>query len=243
MKTKYIQVLTMGAIALIPAYLPSVASAATVSVIHGINGKDLALAESLPVDISVNGACTLKGFTFRSIRRVELPAGTYKVKISPSNGSCSAAAVIDTSVKIAADQQTVALVAHLNEQSSPRLAAFDNSPSQAMVEEKKPLKLANFVYHTAATGQVQRGFNLYTGRPPFRGGSWYGGNPISSGEGGFLFGSFSPARYRVFMDAFTKRPGRPKTLTAVKGRLDTRYAHYMVGSQKSGFEFITEQLP
>jgi len=44
---------------------PSNKGMATAYVVHGINGKDLGLAEALPVDVQVGDACALTGFQFR----------------------------------------------------------------------------------------------------------------------------------------------------------------------------------
>jgi hypothetical protein len=56
---------------------------ASVSVIHGINGKDLGAPEELPVDVSVNGACILTGFAFKDIEGpLTLAEGTYNIAIS-----------------------------------------------------------------------------------------------------------------------------------------------------------------
>ena len=55
--------------------------------IHGIPGEDiqalgLDVADDLPVDISVNGACALQGFTFRAIEGpIKLPADTSDIEI------------------------------------------------------------------------------------------------------------------------------------------------------------------
>ena len=43
---------------------PMAPGTATVYVLHGIPGEDLGLDPELPVDVSVNGACALPGFTF-----------------------------------------------------------------------------------------------------------------------------------------------------------------------------------
>ena len=53
-----------------------------VYVVHGINGTDLGLSEALPVDVSLNGACALPGFTFGEIvGPLELPVGSYDIAI------------------------------------------------------------------------------------------------------------------------------------------------------------------
>ena len=76
------------------------AMAADVRVIHGINGEDLGLAKALPVDISVNGSCALKGVTFKQSAKVELGAGDYTIRVFVATGSCSGTPVIVKSVTI-----------------------------------------------------------------------------------------------------------------------------------------------
>ncbi|MCK7482757.1 MAG: hypothetical protein M0C28_40785 [Candidatus Moduliflexus flocculans] len=56
---------------------PQRVAPARVTVVHGINGKDLGLAEALPVDVQVGSTCLLPGFTFRTI------AGPVKLAARP----------------------------------------------------------------------------------------------------------------------------------------------------------------
>ena len=59
-----------------PSAPPRGRSVATVYVVHGINGKDLALPEALPVDVQVGDTCALTDFQFRNIAGpISLPAG------------------------------------------------------------------------------------------------------------------------------------------------------------------------
>ncbi|MBO9327388.1 MAG: DUF4397 domain-containing protein, partial [Roseiflexus sp.] len=63
------------------------AGSAKVYVVHGIPGRDLGLQPSLPVDVSVDGACALTRFKYtNTVGPIELPAGLYNIKIhlSPS---------------------------------------------------------------------------------------------------------------------------------------------------------------
>ena len=50
MKHTITKTIIMGLVALVPTLLPTLASAVTVTVVRGINGKDLGLAEALPVE-------------------------------------------------------------------------------------------------------------------------------------------------------------------------------------------------
>jgi hypothetical protein len=55
---------------------------AKVYVVHGIPGRDLGLQPSLPVDVSVNGACALTRFKYTdTVGPIELPAGSYNVTV------------------------------------------------------------------------------------------------------------------------------------------------------------------
>lgn len=212
----------------------SSASAVTVTVVHGINGKDRGLAEQLPVDVEVNGSCALKGLSYLNTTRVELPAGTYQVKISPSNGMCSAPPLIATKVDISDAQKLVALVAHLNENGLPQLSAFDNTVSVDGVN--RPLRYAVFLYHAAATREVNRSYTLRR----------MGGNdpiPVSNGQGGYLFGSYTPERFSAQMVQFRSGSARGRTLAKYNGRFRGRVALYMVGSQRNGYRLIVEDLP
>lgn len=69
--------------------------AADVNVIHGIDGRDPGLAQELPVAISVNGACALKGVTFKQSAKVQLGAGDYNVKVFVATGICAGTPVIE----------------------------------------------------------------------------------------------------------------------------------------------------
>jgi hypothetical protein len=58
----------------------------TVQAFHGINGKTLGLSRELPVDVYVYNADNfligvVKDFTFRERFELQLPAGTYTIKI------------------------------------------------------------------------------------------------------------------------------------------------------------------
>ena len=65
-----LRILACGLISFLGAV--PLASAANVNVVHGIDGRDLGLARALPVDIAVNGTCSLKGVKFKESALVEL---------------------------------------------------------------------------------------------------------------------------------------------------------------------------
>jgi hypothetical protein len=112
---------------------PTLAKAANVLVVHGINGKDLGLVRELPVDIAVNGTCALKAVTFGSSALVELGAGSYQVTVHPSDGACKATPVINQTVGVPATATNIGLVANLSETSVPQLTAFVNDGANGTI--------------------------------------------------------------------------------------------------------------
>lgn len=100
------------------------AQAADVYVAHGINGADLGAAEALPVDVVVNGACFLTGFTFGNFAGpVELPTGSYDVEVRLGDGACGGATAIAGTVELRSSEKAT-LVAHLDEGGTPTLSKF-----------------------------------------------------------------------------------------------------------------------
>lgn len=115
---------------LTPAYA---ASGAKVYVIHGIPGRDLGLQPSLPVDVSVNGACALTRFKFgQSVGPLELPAGTYDIKISLADSAnpCGGPTAIQAPVPFS-DGESATVIAHLSEAGAPTASKFVNDVSPA----------------------------------------------------------------------------------------------------------------
>ena len=88
----------LGVFAMGAAFAAPAAAQGTVYVVHGIPAADLGLDGDLPVDVSLNGACTLEGFTFGEIiGPVPLDAGSYDIAISLANADapCGNAPVIE----------------------------------------------------------------------------------------------------------------------------------------------------
>jgi hypothetical protein len=107
----------------------STSFAADVNVVHGIDGRDLGLEQSLPVDIAVDGACALKGVTFKQSAKVSLPPATYTITVHIADGSCSQPAVISKEVTIPdkVDARVFSAVASLSKSGTPQLAVFNVS--------------------------------------------------------------------------------------------------------------------
>ena len=118
-----ILVLVLGVVSPVLAAFPN----ASVYVVHGINGTDLGLGKSLPVDVFVNGAATpVKAFTFGSIAGpLDLPSGKYEIEVRLSDPSLSSIVAISTRVDLAVGENA-SIVAHLTEEGVPKLTKFVN---------------------------------------------------------------------------------------------------------------------
>lgn len=100
--------------------------AAELSVVHGVNGTDLGLAEALPVDISLSGSCALKNVPFRTVSStLQVAAGSHEVVIRLSNGNCTGALVAQTRLDLSINENST-IVAHLSEEGAVRLTKFIN---------------------------------------------------------------------------------------------------------------------
>lgn len=223
----------IAVIAALCGAMPMTASAARVTVIHGINGLDLNLAEALPVDIAVNGKCALKGVTFGQSAQVELGAGSYRITVHPSTGTCSAKAVIDQTAPITAAQTRVTLIANLSDQVVPRLLAFDNS---TLPSDFQRSKVTISFYNAAKDAKTTT--ELF-----YRKMSVGSGAVRANGEGGAAIGlgRAQAVRFRVLQKA-EKNQKRPKVLGSASFRLTNQVAFYLVGSLNSGVKLVREDL-
>ena len=206
------------------------AMAADVRVIHGINGKDLGLAKALPVDISVNGSCALKGVTFKQSAKVELGAGDYTIRVFVATGSCSGTPVIQKSVTIsqAAEKEAFSLVASLSSKGTPQLAVFQNTGTSIV-------QPGVVVRHLAKTGAVrvrvalsERGVRLPTSVATIRNGQ----------ETTQMVLGATSVRYTVSLE--------PRSANRVRlPAQEVRRAYgilYVVGSSRNGFSVISETI-
>jgi hypothetical protein len=200
--------------------------AANVNVVHGIDGRDLGLPQSLPVDIAVNGTCALKGVTFKQSAVVELRPADYTVTVHQANGSCSQAAVITKRFTIPNDSSSsFSAVASLDNQGTPQLAIFNNSRELVI-----PPSVT--VRHLAKAGPV---FVKYSSRELPRSQV----SRIRNGRSATLAVLTSRLPYTATI--FT-RLGRNAVarLTGVERKRFTIIN--LVGSQANGFTIITERL-
>lgn len=113
---RYLLVLAAAFLFTIPAWAQHPAGLVAV---HGIDGRDLGLAQELPVDVSVDGACALIGFEYGSTTDpIPLDRGTYEIEISLSDGACGGPVVISANVRLRANR-IKALIANLDEAGAP----------------------------------------------------------------------------------------------------------------------------
>jgi hypothetical protein len=124
-------------------------SAQSVTVIHGIDGRDLGLAQSLAVDITSNGACLLKGVTFKGIAGpLAVPAGVYNLEVRVGNGNCTGAIAATGRFDLGLGENA-SFVAHLGEEGAPKIAKFTNDLNATAGTAGRLI-----VRHTAAAPQV-----------------------------------------------------------------------------------------
>lgn len=202
----------------------SLASAANVNVVHGIDGRDLGQAQELPVDIAVNGACALKGVKFKESTIVELAPAAYTITVHLADGSCSKPAVITKQVTIPDNVRVFSAVASLSSDGTPQLAVFNVSelfvPSSVTVR------------HLARAGSVTVKFSspeiLKSQSSRIRNGKQATLSVLSNRV---------PYTANIYPGVSRRSIAR---LTGVGRRKFTIYT--IVGSKENGFTIISEQL-
>ena len=110
---------------------------ASLRVIHGINGADLGLASSLPVDVYVAEAdtCLLQGFEFTEIAGpLSLAAGTYTVTISLADAvnPCGGPAAVGPAPLPLEAGKDYTVIAHLTDTGAPTASLFE-TPAVALM--------------------------------------------------------------------------------------------------------------
>ena len=202
----------------------SVASAANVNVVHGIDGRDLGQARELPVDIAVNGTCSLKGVKFKESALVELAPATYTVTVHLANGSCSQPAVITKQIIVPENQRVMSAVASLSSAGAPQLAVF--SVSHLFVPASVTVR------HLAQAGNVTVKFSS-----PEIGKSQ--STRIRNGKQATL----SVLTNRLPYTANIYPGASRKSIARLTGVGRTKFTIYnIVGSSKNGFTIIPELL-
>lgn len=142
---------------------------AIVYVAHGINGQDLGLDPSLPVDVNVAGLCVpaLNSLSYGEIRGpFVVPTGTLTIQIGLANtvSPCSSTPVISANVPFSAGENA-SVVAYLNAAGSPTASKFDNDLSPAMPNTGRII-----AFHTAAAPAVDATLWRYQLYAPLGGG-------------------------------------------------------------------------
>jgi len=142
---------------------------AIVYVAHGINGQDLGLDPSLPVDVNVAGLCVpaLNSLSYGEIRGpFVVPTGTLTIQIGLAStvSPCSSAPVISANVPFSAGENA-SVVAHLDAAGSPTASKFDNDLSPAMPNTGRVI-----AFHTAAAPTVDAALSRYQSYAPLGGG-------------------------------------------------------------------------
>ena len=206
------------------------AMAADVRVIHGINGKDLGLAQELPVDISVNGACALKGVAFKQSTKVELGAGDYTVRVFVATGSCAGTPVIEKNVTISPEAEAAAfsLVASLSSNGTPQLAVFQNTGNSIITTGVGVRHLAKAGAVKVRVALRERGVRLPSSVATIRNGQ----------ETTQMVLGANSLRYTVSLQP---RSAKRVTLPSQDVRRSYRIL-YVVGSLKNGFSVIPETI-
>ncbi|HSP06021.1 MAG TPA: DUF4397 domain-containing protein [Acidobacteriota bacterium] len=187
---------------------------ATVYVIHGIPGTDIGAPRALPVDVSVDGSCALKNFTFGNIvGPVTLPAGTVTVKISlasTSNPCGGATALGPVSIKLKTGENA-SIIASLTADGKPTVRKYTNDTSKAFGGRAKVA-----VHHTAYAPKVDVSIDPKSKVNSFRNGEKF----VIESDAGTAQVSIAPA------GSSTPVFG-PISVTLVK---NTNYLVYAVGS-------------
>jgi hypothetical protein len=210
---------------------PSIALAAQIQIVHGIDGRDLGLDRSLPVDIAVNGDCILQGVTYTKIAKAELEAGEYSVTIHPSDGSCSQDALLSKDVEIPdvgsfTDGLQYSIIASVTSTGDPQIAVFDDLQSA-------PFSRTGAVRHLGKAGQVKVDFkelgksNRKTAR-------------VKNGQTAAFSDFFSISRFSLT----AKLSAGNKTLANLRATLrgNESFIYNIFGSPQNGFKIVRQRL-
>lgn len=155
---------------LLPAVLLAAAPAsaqtappAEVFVIHGIPGADVGAPGSLPVDVSVNGACALRGFQYGQIvGALHFAPGTYNFAIHLANSAnpCGNAPVIGPAAIPLYAGENSTIIAHLTAAGAPTASKFVNNLSKTPAGRNRVS-----VHHLAAAPAVDAYVTTAFGNP------------------------------------------------------------------------------
>jgi hypothetical protein len=198
----------------------SAASGASIYVIHGIPG-----AGGFPVDVSVNGACALPGFTFgQRVGPLNL-VGTYSIAVHlPSATPCGGVAAIGPVSLTFADGDNKTIIAHLTEGGAPTASVFDNDFSPTGRGNARII-----AHHTAAAPEV----DVVVAR------DYYGGGPRIAvpgfANGDQVKAELRPGDWDVTLE-FGGAPVFGPTLLTLEPF--TAYSIYAVGVFPDSFQYL-----
>lgn len=197
-------------------------SGAAIYVVHGIPG-----AGGFPVDVSVNGACALPGFTFgQRVGPLPLPAGDYVIAVhAPSDGSCGGPAAIGPVTLSFADGDNKTIIAHLSEMGAPMASVFTNDFSPT------PRGSARIIaHHTAAAPSV----DVVVARDYYGGGQRITARDFANGDQ--IKAEVRPGDWQVALEVGGSAVYGPTPLTL---KPFTAYSVYAVGDFGGGsFEYL-----
>jgi hypothetical protein len=106
----------------------TVSQASSLTVIHGITGQDVGLDPELPVDIALNGDCTLEGAEFGAVTSpLDADPGLYDVEIRLADmlNPCSGDLAIEASISISFGEDA-SVIAHLTPEGTITATKFSN---------------------------------------------------------------------------------------------------------------------
>jgi hypothetical protein len=199
---------------------------AEVFVIHGIPGADAGAPGNLPVDVSVNGACALRGFTYGQIvGALHFQPGTYNFAIHLANAGapCSNPPVIGPAAIPLFAGENSTIIAHLTAAGAPTASKFVNNVSRTPAGRNRVS-----VHHLAAAPAVDAYVTTAFGTPSATVGLATG---VVNGESATL-----PAPAAAPQFALTLAGTQTAAFGPVVLRLEANKAYflYVVGSAARG---------
>ena len=194
---------------------------ASIYVIHGIPG-----AGGFPVDVSVDGACALPGFTFGTrAGPISLPAGTYTIAVhAPSDGACGGPAAIGPVDLTFAGGDNKTIIAHLTDGGAPTASVFDNDFSRTGRGNARLI-----AHHTAAAPAVDVvvARNYFSGGPRITVPGFANGNQIIT--------EVRPGDWQLTLELGGVAVYGPTSLTL---NPFTAYSIYAVGVFPDSFQYL-----
>ena len=233
-------VLAMVLVTLTNAFVFASPNEATIYVVHGINGKDLGLTDSaLPVDISVNGACAIKDFTYGNVLgpiKMAPGSATLAVYLHTPAG-CEGTPVIGPVSPSFVGDHTYAIVARPSVDSAGALAGVSASVYDLNVSRTGPGKSRFAAYHDAVAPAV----DVHIARNPMNSRTpTYVFKNVSNPEGGAI--SLRPGNWFAWLTL----PGKSAPVFGpikLQFRPYSAYFVFVTGSLTNGLKPIVIVVP